>query len=77
MATRVLLDQCLYIAGIIFAAGFRHLIRKRGQTMSGLAHPVWNFHRMDCSYTGCQRGCKVVMFQIPRAVMLIPQRAVR
>ena len=26
--TRVLLDQCLYIAGIIFTAGFRHLIRQ-------------------------------------------------
>jgi hypothetical protein len=26
--TRVLLDQCLYIAGMIFAAGFRHLIIK-------------------------------------------------
>lgn len=26
--TRVLLDQCLYISGIIFAAGFRHLIRQ-------------------------------------------------
>jgi hypothetical protein len=26
--TRILLDQCLYIAGMIFAAGFRHLIRQ-------------------------------------------------
>lgn len=26
--TRVLLDQCLYISAIIFAAGFRHLIRQ-------------------------------------------------
>jgi hypothetical protein len=26
--TRILLDQCLYISGMIFAAGFRHLIRQ-------------------------------------------------
>lgn len=29
--TRIILDQCLYLAGMIFAAGFRHLIKKANE----------------------------------------------
>ncbi|MFZ2071503.1 MAG: hypothetical protein WAV32_07925 [Halobacteriota archaeon] len=44
--TRILLDQGVFVTIIVFAAGFRHLIRKHEQTTSGPARwssgPRWS-----------------------------------
>lgn len=38
--TRILLDQCLCIAGIRFAAGFRHLIRQARADYEWIGTPM-------------------------------------
>jgi len=68
IATRVLLDRCLYV-------NIRSRLSLFNLASAGRLwvdyHPDWSLHRMDCSYTGCHWGCKVVQFQIPWAVIIL------